>query len=589
MVPREDLRFNFRPEDNHDKAGGVRRRLVLNLIAAAVMLYTIFFLVSIVRSASDGVHIPNEYREAANFDLTLSFIKGINPYTLGTLDNNVPACAYQYGPLFSLLVAGLHFVLPFVDIFALHYIFAFICMMAASIMAAIIAHENTKTLLPPVCAFLFITACSWRYGYVNAVPDTLGLTLLVMIFFAETRKKLPGKEYIEAFIAVALFYTKQYFVIVAASLFIYKLITDKKACLKLSISGIVFLVSSVALIDLTCPLYFTYSLLVVHGVSGQSVAKPVLTGGQLSGAFIASAKNIGPIYETASAAGNPSTGWAFEVMQLKSLVGIFVFVFLSMAAGVVLAFIKRRPSFNASRLFVIHSAVAFAALLFLGQNDGAWLSYYLQLLMPSVIIYAFIIAETCVLDESVTKIWRIAAGVLLILMVMHTTYRVDSRLPYYIKSSEVRQSWEKAYKYCDAYAGSGEILYRAPVGVNALMNGRYLYDNGHELAIKKSFLDEYNNSPAYQSLFPYAGRLMEQHEAYRKEMLDKAGRQEYSLIMIADGETKPDEMITSEDAEAAGYVLLEEIPLDMGWASYDVEFWVRSSEDIPVLEAVDSL
>ena len=106
-------------------------------------------------------------------------------------------------------------------------------MMAASIMAAIIAHENTKTLLPPVCAFLFITACSWRYGYVNAVPDTLGLTLLVMIFFAETRKKLPGKEYIEAFIAVALFYTKQYFVIVAASLFIYKLITDKN--LKISI------------------------------------------------------------------------------------------------------------------------------------------------------------------------------------------------------------------------------------------------------------------------------------------------------------------------------------------------------------------
>ncbi len=589
MVPRAGLRFNFRSSDKDDKAGGVRRRLVLNLIASAVILYTVFFLVSILRSSAEGVHIPNEYREAANFDLTLSFIKGINPYALSSLDNSVPACVYQYGPLFSLLVAGLHFVFPLIDIFALHYVFAFVCMMAASSMAAIIVRGNTKTLLSPACAFLFVTACSWRYGYVNAVPDTLGLTLLVLIFFVETRRNLSGKDYIEAFVAVALFYTKQYFIIAAVSLFIYKLITEKKACLKFACSGVILLISSVAVINLTCPLYFTYSLLVVHGVSGQSVANPVLIDGGAISSAIAGSKEMSPLVGTAPAAANPSTGWAFEAMQLKSLAGIFVFVFIAMAAGILKAFMQRRPNFPASRFFVIHSAVAFAALLFLGQNDGAWLSYYLQLLMPSVIIYALIFAESYVLDEATPGRFRIAGVILLILMVMYTTYRIDSRLPYYIKSSEAKAEWEKAYKYCNAYAGFGEVIYRAPLGINALMEGNHLYDNGHVLAIRQAFLDEYNATPAYQHLFPYAGRLMEQHEAYRREMADKAGRQEYSLIVIADDEVKPDEMVAATDAQKDGYVLLDSIDLDMGWSVHTLEFWVRSESDAPVLEAIDSL
>lgn len=576
------MRFNFGFDRAHNEAGGIRRRLVLNIVAIAVILYTLFFIVSICRISFAGRHIPNEYREAANFDLTLTILKGINPYALETLSDTVPACVFQYGPLFSLITAGVYIVIPFVDIFSLHYIIAFICVMAAALMAAIIVYENTETILPPVCVFLFVTACTWRYGYINAVPDTLGITLLVLIFFIETRKTIYGKEYIEAAVSVALLYTKQYFIIIALSLFIYKLITDRKAWIKLSLSGMIILCTSIAIVNITCPLYFTYTILIVHGVSGQSVAAthplfsnlPVVCIPGIAAISLTGVKEA--VEETSSL---PSSGWTFEIMQLKSLISIFVFVFAGMIAGIVRAFAEKKPRFDASRLFVIHSGVAFMALLYLGQNDGAWLSYYLQLLMPPVVIYAFISTEKDVLNERMKKGFSRVYFILLIFMVMYTTYKTDSRLPYFEKSDEAMADWEKAYGYCDAYAASGEILYRAPLGINALANGRYLYDNGHEMAIHQRFLDEYNESQFYQKLFPYGGKIMEQHIQYRQLMEEKLPDHEYSLVLT----TATDGELVSEDAlKKSGYIKIDTIPLDMGWAVYDVDFWVISDGDKPL-------
>ena len=576
------MRFNPKSGNTWNEAGGMRRRLVLNIIAFAVFLYTFFFLLSILRLSFEYRHIPNEYREAANFDLTLTFLNGINPYALDTLRGNVPACVFQYGPLFSLLTAGIHFILPFIDIFTLHYLVAFACVLAAGLMAAVIAYEQAQTLMPSACVFLFTIACTWRYGYINAVPDTLGVTVLVLIFFIETRNSIKGKDFYEAALSVALLYIKQYFVIISLSLFIYKLISDKKAWVRFSISGLFLLAVSIFIINYTCPLYFTYTLLIVHGVSGQSVAAshPLfsfvsLPKAGLSGSFLA-----GVIPSAGEASGLPSTGWAFEILQLKSLISIFVFVFIGMIAGVIRAFASRTPRYISSRLFVIHSAVAFMALLFLGQNDGAWLSYYLQLLMPSVLIYSFVSVEKDVMDNGSKKYAKALYLILMFLMVMYTTYKMDSRLPYFEKSSEALSEWEKAYRYCDSYASEGEILYRAPLGINALSNRRYLYDNGHEMAIHQEFLDEYNSSLFYQKLFPYGGRLMEQHIRYREEMRQKVLRHEYSLVMstATDGE-----LVEQKDLEAGGYIKMDTLRLDMGWAYYDVDFWVLSDGDVPSL------
>ena len=79
------MRFNPKADRFYDTAGGMRRRLVFNIVAFAVILYTVFFLSGICRAAFSSTHIPNEYRESANFDLTLAFIKGVNPYALDVL------------------------------------------------------------------------------------------------------------------------------------------------------------------------------------------------------------------------------------------------------------------------------------------------------------------------------------------------------------------------------------------------------------------------------------------------------------------------------------------------------------------------
>lgn len=569
------MRSDLKSGRTFDIAGGMRRRLVLNIIAFAVVLYTVFFFISICRASFGSTNIPNEYREPAGFDLTLSIINGANPYSLSVLDEKIPGCVYQYGPLFSLIVAALHFILPFVNLFALHYAFALLCMLAAAVMAAAIAYENTETYLPAACVFLFTLACTWRYGYINAVPDTLGVTLLLLIFFVETRKSLKGKEYIEAFLAVSLLYTKQYFIIIAGSLFFYKLITDFRACIRLSVSGILMLILSVILVDHACPLYFTYTLLIVHGVSGQSIpgTEPLFSGTGLMASLTS-----GTVIPEAAGDALPPTGMAFEIRQLKSLMSIFIFVFAGMILGVVRAFIEKTPRFDKSRFFVIHSAVAFTALIYLGQNDGAWLSYYLQLLMPSVIIYAFISMEKNVMEEGRPVYFGWAYMIGLIIMVMYTTGRMDARLPYYEKSAEARSTWKKAYDCCDAYAERGEVLYRAPLGMNALASGRYLYDNGHEMAIHQAFLDEYEATRFYQKLFPYAGRLMRQHLSYRREMRRKVFAGDYSLVMTTDTDG---ELVKISDLEAAGYNKLDTLSLDMGWGVYDVTLWIPSDGFLP--------
>ena len=563
-VPRTGLRFNFFGTGKiFDTAGGMRRRLIFNVVAAAVIFYSAFFVVHIAVSAFIGTQIPNEYREAANVDLTLSIIQGVNPYSLANLDGPRPGLVFQYGPLFSLLVAGVHFIVPFIDIIVLHYVVAFICVMTAAVMASVMAKENTETLLPCAVVFLFTIVCTWRYGYINAVPDTLGVTLLVLILFVETRRSLRGREFIEAFISVAVFYTKQYFVVIALSLFIYKLTVDKRACIRLTVSGLALLAVSVAAIHIWCPLYFTYSLLVVHGVSGQSTgaAAPVFSFVGLNG-------TSGVV--AASKYNEPPSGWLFELQQVKSLAGIFIFVFAGMAVSVIKAFRLRTPSFSGSRLFVIHSGVAALALLYLGQNDGAWLSYYLQILMPTVIIYTFISMEKICLDDTSEKPYLMVCTGLFLLMVMFTVYRCDGRLPVYDKSDAAKRAWDTAYGYCGSYADEGEILYIAPLGFDALSNGRYLYDNGHEMAINEDFYEEYRRSSFYRMLFPYAGTVMEKHLAYRDEMRENVRHQGYSLVTAVPGyETIADSALLKQ----SGYELIDTLTLDMGRTSYEVEFW----------------
>ena len=153
---------------------------------------------------------------------------------------------------------------------------------------------------------------------------------------------------------------------------------------------------------------------------------------------------------------------------------------------------------------------------------------------------------------------------------MYTTYKMDSRLPYFEKSNEALSEWEKAYRYCDSYASEGEILYRAPLGINALSNGRYLYDNGHEMAINEEFYEEYKRSSFYRTVFPYAGAVMEKHLTYRDEMRDRVRHQGYSLVTAVPGyETIADRALLKQ----SGYELIDTLTLDMGRNGYEVEFW----------------
>ena len=161
-----------------------RKNLIYNLMAIPILVYTVYLLFTIASTTFVDDKYPNEYREAVNIQLTEAFMQGENPYSLDNLKAEQPGVFYLYGPVYSLFTAGIGMVIP-VDIFLLHYIVTLSAMLLSAGLVAIMVGEHTKTITAPAFAFLLIILCHWRYGYVNAIPDSFALCLSIIILFLQ--------------------------------------------------------------------------------------------------------------------------------------------------------------------------------------------------------------------------------------------------------------------------------------------------------------------------------------------------------------------------------------------------------------------
>ena len=77
----------------------------MNAIGILIFVYAAILIINIGRASLADISFPNEYREAANIQLTMEFLKGKNPYSLSAYSGSVPGIIYVYGPLYSLFTA----------------------------------------------------------------------------------------------------------------------------------------------------------------------------------------------------------------------------------------------------------------------------------------------------------------------------------------------------------------------------------------------------------------------------------------------------------------------------------------------------
>ncbi len=548
----------------------VNRKTVLNIVGIVVLVYTVLFMYGMTVSSFHEADIPNEIQESVNIQLTQCFLNGINPYlTDVAADTMPPGLIYEYGPVYSLITAAIAKVIP-CDLILLHYLVSYIATIVSAILGFFIVREHTSTLLPGAFAFLILINCTWRYGYINAVPDTLAFLFVMVAIFLETRKNCKFRELLEVIFVVLAFYTKLYMAFIALPLFIYKLIRDKKAAIRFFVWGMAIMGIVTVAVTVTCPLIWTYTLYFLHGtfgLKGDAAAKSSYVS--FDDSSVKNALDVLLFRNTTV----PSKGFGYEILQLRSLIGTFLFVFAAFVAGSIELVRKRLKDADGIMTFLfIVVLVSIPVLAYFGTNDGAWLSYYLQMQIPAVILFSTIyLEEKCItLDGLPMTLIVLFYGI----MVFFTVYRTSHRLPYYYMDAEQRKTWDEAYNLLDDHIKKGEIYYSPAFSFHAIKNDQYYYNNGL-IGQGEKMYNDYLHTDWLRTMFPDAGKVMSNHIEYRKQLREKAIEGDYELIAMIVNPDGTDGAMDVASIEAGPYEYLRDIPVSMSKESFVVRIWVK--------------
>ena len=587
------------------------------VIALALAVYGLILLVRILGTAAGSAAYPNEYREAANIAMTRSILSGENIYSLSANAGRTPAVCYLYGPLMSVFAAALSFLLPFLPLQVIHYLISFASMIGSALLMALMVKRYTRSMAGSVAAFVLGLFCHWRYGYVYGAPDSFGLFIMTAVLYLllcgvereSERKDQKNNLYIEAAAALTLasFFTKQYYLMVAGVGALYLLLVSRRLFLRYAVSGIAMTAIVFLFLIKRCPLYFTYAIYFLKGPGpGAAMGKTgkaynssqvMYLGGLFITLFIAAAGLV--IYmlwcfagaarrtgiRTAAAemfsvngkrslaadsaagqkSGDRTTGAAG--MKAKDHTGGTVIKDAGQTGADV-----RMDVFsdkNYLLLFLSQGAVSALVLRYIGNNDGAFLSYYLQLFTPALIALS-VYALELFLELTKNKLPWLLIPAWLIFM-GYTLFRVEPRLVIGAMTREEVACWEEAYATLDEYRDKGEICYCPLLNYYGYEKGDQIYNDGQPFVFTEKFLNSYNESEAAKALFPDAGRVIAGHLSYREELREKVKAGGYELVArIPD----MDVFFTDEELEM-NYEKLKTLELRAGSWAWDMELWVR--------------
>ena len=227
-------------------------------------------------------------------------------------------------------------------------------------------------------------------------------------------------------------------------------------------------------------------------------------------------------------------------------------------------------------LMLIHLAVSGICLTYLGRNDGAYLSYYLELFMPALIIGALLLLHRVFMmaerDELFPGKGKIAASLLIIffiLMVGFTAYRSTMRLPVSPLSEKDYEQWAAAEKTLDENPGD---MYLYPLlSYYGIRHDIYVYNTGQPFVVSEKFYKSYHKHPDKMERYPYAENIFQAHFDFREKILEKVRRGDYSVVSYIEG---TDEIFTHEDLQM-NYKKQGTYELRTGRQVWSTELWIR--------------
>lgn len=517
---------------------------VYKIMTLAVLAAAVFFVCKIVYAGVLALPYPKELLEPSNIMLTNQLLKGKNPYELSILSQEIPGVNYDYAFLGSLIAAAIAKITGCSAVVA-HFAISLFSILASAVIGFMIVQRKAKTTVAPCLAALLFMFCHWRFGYISAAPDDLGLLFYILAFYMAASPKIRHKPLMCAVVIALGFYTKQYFVLAAVPIFIYMLLYSRKEALKLFAWTVGINAVVAAAITLSWPLYWTKAFLFTY-------LGTVVGGGGALSTVLEQFMYLGVLF--------------------AALFGILIFI----AVVSLVKLIRNNKRLRNIRIsendpFVLHVVtiiVMIGPLCVLGRNDGAFISYFLQLWIPSVAVATVIGIEN--LDH---RSYENIYACIYALMVVITVYFGFHKLPLHILTDEEIADWKRAYEYTEEYSRSGDVFYARSLAYDGFARGNGEWICDHDGEVSRHTVDSLITAGVPRDYIEYSQDLVAQNLRYRDYISKKAEAHEYSLITF---ETNPRQrQFDEEQCEDIGYICIDRIELQLGNMPYEVAFYVH--------------
>lgn len=531
------------------------QKLTYKFLTIAVAAAVIIFVCRIIYAGFIALPYPQELLEASNVALTNMFLNGKTPYSVASLGYDVPGINYDYPFLSSLTAAAISAVTGCSAVTA-HFVISLASIPGSGLIGFFVVERYSKTTVAPLLAAFLFMICHWRYGYISASPDDLGLLLMMLTLYGAASPVIRRKPLWCAIGITLCFYTKQYYVFVALPVFVYMLFYSRREAVRLFLITLGINIAVAVVITLEWPLYWMRAFAFTYIGAGMG-------GGFKFSTFLSQLNYL-----------------LYSFAALFAVVAVSLFMTVRRRRMITRSGDKPRNNRRINiaendtfALSVISSIVMIIPLSVIGRNDGALLSYYLQLWMHPVAVVAIICMEKMLPDESAIGIRDHAFFAAYAMVAAITIYFGFGRLPLHILTVDELANWQRAYEYTAKYGGYGDVFYSRALAYDGFARGSGDWMCGHEGEVDDEAVANIASSGVPPEIFPYTQALVEQNNAYRKSLVDKAADHEYALITFETGDdfTEFNETV----CEGLGYKCLDRIELQLGLVPYEVQFYVR--------------
>lgn len=478
---------------------------------------------------------PKELREMNTVAFAHCFADMDNPYSASALKDGIPVVTSIYGLLVPLFMSPFIRLLSFTHLHTLQiceFLTLAVELIGTICFYRLIIRKTGNHLLSLIGAFLFQT-CYWRYSsFGGAFPDQWGLTLSVVfmdLLYADEQKK-RYHPLVYAGCMIALFYIKQYFVLIIIGLCVYLCIYSVKDLKKLIIYGIFLGCLSTVLVYFLFPLYFSEVFPIAHGQA--------LTGDSL-----------------------------YSLTQIIKLSLYYAPIVLFVVVGI---FIN---AYNMIRMKQIRGKITYelCQIIFillpvfhLAENQGTNYTYYLQLWCPYIILYGIVFAADILkylqhknqnpIYINVPKaFFPVICSISIWLLLTLSVIKVLPSYRYSPMTKEQQEAWNRAYSLLDEYSSDGEILVSMLLSDYCLEHGIATSNYGQAEYNNIQNLENYKNNKLWRNifLFDYTEELLQKNISYNQSVKEKLYNQSYRCVaLVYAGEYH----LTDDDLINAGYI-----------------------------------